>query len=152
MAEEIGEGAKSLGIAVETKRVEECSQDNLVEADGIVVGSPTYFNNVAWQIKKLIDESIGLYWNKQLAGKVGGCFTSAGNLRNGEDCIKAMESAFGMYHELKMVSGILSSLNESDEEVSKKCQQYGVEIAKQLTERAQQFSGSFALFEYGNYA
>ena len=134
MAEEIGEGAKSLGIAVETKRVEECSQDNLVEADGIVVGSPTYFNNVAWQIKKLIDESIGLYRNKQLAGKVGGCFTSSGSLRNGEDCIKVMELAFGMHHELKMVPGILSSSNERDEEVSKKCQQYGVKIAKQLTE------------------
>ncbi len=40
---------------MEVKRVEECRLNDLAEADGIVIGSPTYFSNVAWQVKKLID-------------------------------------------------------------------------------------------------
>ena len=132
MAEEICKGARRLGISVEMKRVEKCSLDNLVEADGIIIGSPTYFNNVAWQVKKLIDELIGLYRNKQLAGKVGGCFTSAGNRSNGEDCIKMMELAFGLHHKLRMVPGIVSASGEREEEVSKMCQEYGMKIAEKL--------------------
>ena len=82
MAEEISKGAKQLGIDVDVKRVEDCSVEDLVEADGIVIGSPTYFSNVAWQVKKLIDESISLYRGRQLKGKVGGCFTSSGTRRD----------------------------------------------------------------------
>ena len=42
MAEEIGKGAERLGVKVVVKGVEECGLDDLAEADGIVVGSPTY--------------------------------------------------------------------------------------------------------------
>lgn len=133
MAEEIGEGAKRLGVEVDVKRVEDCSLSDLVEADGIVVGSPTYFSNVAWQIKKLIDESISLYReNRRLMGKVGGCFTSSGTRRDGEDCIRMLELAFGFHHKVKMQPGIIRVSGDRDEEVSKMCQQYGMEIAKRI--------------------
>ena len=48
MAEEICRGASGLGISVELKRGGKCGLDNLTEAHGIIIGSPTYFNNVAW--------------------------------------------------------------------------------------------------------
>ena len=133
MAEEIGRGAERLGVKVEVKRVEECRLNDLVEADGIVIGSPTYFSNVAWQVKKLIDESIDLY-NKayQLRDKVGGCFTSSGTRRDGKDCIRMMELAFGLHHRLKMVPGIIRASGDRWEEVSEMCQQYGMEIARQI--------------------
>lgn len=133
MAEEIGKGAEGQGVTVELKRVEDCSLDDLVGADGIVIGSPTYFSNVAWQVKKLIDDSIALYnRGRQLRGKVGGCFTSSGTRRDGEDCIRMMELAFGLHHKLKMVSGIIRASGDSSEEVSKMCQKYGTEIARQI--------------------
>ena len=133
MAEEIGRGAERLGVKVEVKRVEECRLNDLVEADGIVIGSPTYFSNVAWQVKKLIDESIDLY-NKayQLRDKVGGCFTSSGTRRDGKDCIRMMELAFGLHHRLKMVPGIIRASGDRWEEVSEMCQRYGMEIARQI--------------------
>jgi NAD(P)H dehydrogenase (quinone) len=133
MAEEIGKGAKRLGVNVELKRVEECRLSDLAEADGIVIGSPTYFSNVAWQVKKLIDESIALYRKGQLEGKVGGCFTSAGTRRNGEDCIRMLEIAFGLHHGLKMMPGIVRASGDSEKEASIMCQQYGTDIAKRMT-------------------
>ena len=133
MAEEIGEGAKRLEVEVDVKRVEDCSLSDLVEADGIIVGSPTYFSNVAWQVKKLIDESISLYReNRKLMGKVGGCFTSSGTRRDGEDCIKMLELAFGFHHKVKMQPGIIRVSGDRDEDVSKMCRQYGMEIAKKI--------------------
>ncbi|MCD6529378.1 flavodoxin family protein [Candidatus Bathyarchaeota archaeon] len=132
MAEEVAKGAESLGVKVELKRVEECRLSDLLEADGIVVGSPTYFSNVAWQIKKLIDESIELYRGKQLKGKVGGCFTSSGTRRDGKDCIRMLELAFGFHHEMKIVPGIVRASGDDEEETSKTCRRYGMEIAKQI--------------------
>jgi len=133
MAEEIGKGAERLGVAVEVKSVGECGLDDLVEADGIVIGSPTYFSNVAWQVKKLIDESIILYRKRhQLRDKVGGCFTSSGTRRDGKDCVRMLELAFGFHHKLKMVSGIIRASGDKDEKTNEMCQQYGIKIAKQI--------------------
>lgn len=133
MAEDIGKGAERLGVNVVVKDVEECGLDDLVEADGIVIGSPTYFSNVAWQVKRLIDESIALYRRgHQLRDKVGGCFTSSGTLRDGKDCVKMLELAFGFHHKLKMVPGIIRASGDREEEGSQICQQYGMEIARQI--------------------
>ena len=133
MAEEIGRGAGRLGVEVEVKRVEECSLEDLVEADGIVVGSPTYFSNVAWQVKKLIDESVVLYRKRRLKGKVGGCFTSSGTRRDGEDCLKMLEIAFGFHHGMRILPGIVRVSGDDEKKVSEMCQQYGAEIAKHLS-------------------
>jgi len=133
MAEAIGRGAERLGVTVKVKRVEECRLNDLAEADGIVVGSPTYFSNVAWQVKKLIDESIALYrGGHQLRDKVGGCFTSSGTRRDGKDCIRMLELALGLHHRLKMVPGIMRVSGDREEEVAQMCQKYGREIAKQI--------------------
>lgn len=103
MAEEIAHGAEGLGVEVKVKRIEDSTLNDLAEADGIVVGSLTYFSNVAWQVKKLIDESIVLYnRNHQLKEKVGGCFTASRTRRDSEDCIRMLELAFGLHHNLQM--------------------------------------------------
>ena len=137
MAEMIGEGAKQLGVGVEVKRVEECKPDVLVEADGIVVGSPTYFSNVAWQVKKLIDESIAQYRKgRQLKDKVGGCFTSSGTRRDAKDCIRMLELAFGLHHKMKMVPGIIRASGDEETEVAEMCRKYGAEIARKIISTA----------------
>lgn len=137
MAELIGEGAKQLGVEAEIKRVEECKLEDLVDADGIVVGSPTYFSNVAWQVKKLIDESIAQYRKgRQLKDKVGGCFTSSGTRRDAEDCIRMLELAFGLHHKMNMIPGIKRASGDREEEVAKMCQEYGAEIARKIISNA----------------
>lgn len=132
MAEAIRKGAEQLGVEVEVKSVEECALNDLAEASGIVIGSPTYFSNVAWQIKKLIDESIVFYRKEQLRDKIGGCFTSAGTRRDGKMCIRMLELTLGFHHKLKMVSGIIRASGDEEQEVSARCHRYGMEIATQM--------------------
>ena len=94
MAEIIYEGAISeKDIEVEVKKVEDINVDELLKADGIIIGSPTYYGTMSWEIKKLFDESVKFHGG--LDGKVGAAFTSSGNIAGGNettimDIIKAM--------------------------------------------------------------
>jgi len=87
---------------------------------------------VAWQIKKVIDESTVHYDGGQLKGKVAGIFTSAGTSRDGKDCLKMLEVALGFHHGMKVVQSILRVDGESDKEVEKKCQECGKKLVKEI--------------------
>ena len=94
MAEMVRRGVgEEGGVEVELKKAEEASLEDLLEPEGILVGSPTYYGTMAWQLKKLFDESVRLHG--RLEGKVGGAFTSSANLAGGNettllDILKAM--------------------------------------------------------------
>ena len=81
MAEFVAKGAKEEGGEVSLKKIEEILPDELAVYDCIVIGSPTYYGQMAYQVKKLLDESVILHG--KLDGKIGGAFTSSANLGGG---------------------------------------------------------------------
>ncbi|MCD6509795.1 MAG: NAD(P)H-dependent oxidoreductase [Thermoprotei archaeon] len=82
MAKAVAKGAKSVKEAkVTIKRVEEATMDDLKEADAIIIGSPTYYGQMAAEVKKFVDESVKIHG--ALEGKVGGAFTSCGAMGGG---------------------------------------------------------------------
>ena len=83
MAEFAAKGVKDEGAEVTLKTVEELLPDELIGYDGIIFGSPTYYGQMAFQVKKLIDESVILHG--KLDGKIGGAFTSSANLGGGNE-------------------------------------------------------------------
>jgi multimeric flavodoxin WrbA len=87
---------------------------------------------VAWQVKKVIDESIVHYSGGKLNRKVAGIFTSAGTMRDGLDYLKMLEIALGFHHWMKVVLGIIRVDGGSDKEVEKRCQEYGRKLAKEI--------------------
>ncbi len=132
MAEAIGEAIKSSSMNVSVEDVGKCDISLLPNYDSIALGSPTYFSNVAWQVKKVIDESIVHYRGGKLRGKVAGIFTSAGTSRDGRNCLKMLEVALGLHHGMKLAEGILRVDGESDKEVEKRCQEYGNRLVKEI--------------------
>ena len=132
MAKVMGEAMASQGIHVTIKEVSRFNTLLLPNYDGILIGSPTYFSNVAWQVKKVIDESIVHYRGKKLKGKVVGIFTSAGTRKDGKDCLKILEVAFGYHHGMKLMKGILRVDGERDNEVEKRCQGYSKRLAREI--------------------
>jgi NAD(P)H dehydrogenase (quinone) len=82
MAEAVAEGAQRAGAQVKVKPVTETTLEDLLAADAIIVGSPTYYGSMAAEVKRLIDESVEIHG--QLEGKVGGAFSSAGGLGGGQ--------------------------------------------------------------------
>ena len=57
MAKIVAKGVEKENVEVEVKRVEEVKVDELKDADGIIIGSPTYYGSMASQIKQLFEES-----------------------------------------------------------------------------------------------
>ncbi|MDD5347441.1 MAG: NAD(P)H-dependent oxidoreductase [Candidatus Omnitrophica bacterium] len=83
MAELIGEGVKKEGVDVAVKDVADVSAKELLEYDGIIAGSPTYYGTMAFQLKKLFDESVRFHG--KLDGKVGAAFASSANTAGGNE-------------------------------------------------------------------
>ena len=134
MANAIAETVRSSSTNVTVEDAKKFDASLLTNYDGVVVGSPTYFSNMAWQVKKIIDESIIHYRGGKLKGKVAGVFTSAGTKKDGKDCLKTLEVALGYHHEMRVVKGILRVDGESDQEVEKRCLEYGKKLTKEIEE------------------
>ena len=81
MALAVAKGAEQGGVEITVKKVEQTKTDDLLSADGIIMGSPVYFGQMSAKLKALIDESIKVH--KKLTGKVGAAFTSSGGTASG---------------------------------------------------------------------
>lgn len=125
MAEAIARGAEKNG-EVMVKSLEEAKPAEMLDADVIILGSPCYFANISWQMKKFVDESVEFYG--KLKGKKGGCFASSATLRDGKDAILALRIALEI-HGMKVEEGPLS-VGVPDEELLKECEEYGERITR----------------------
>jgi NAD(P)H dehydrogenase (quinone) len=84
MALAVAKGAEQVSdVEVKVKKVEQTSPDDLLAADAVIMGSPTYFGQMSAKLKALIDESIKVH--KKLGGKVGAAFTSSGGKASGAE-------------------------------------------------------------------
>ena len=84
MAEEVAAGAREVeGVKVELKPVGEVRVEELLDYDGIIIGSPCYYGTMAAEVKQLIDESV--QFHGQLEGKVGGAFSSSAQVGGGNE-------------------------------------------------------------------
>jgi NAD(P)H dehydrogenase (quinone) len=85
MAGGVAEGVRRVpGAVAVVKQVETVSKQDLEAADGLVLGSPAYFADVAGTMKTAIDE-----WNWKmkvdLTDKVGGAFSTGGGQAGGKE-------------------------------------------------------------------
>ena len=83
MAELIAEGATAAGGEVTLKGIEEILKEDLVKADAIIIGSPTFYGHCAAPVRQFFDESVRLHG--RLQGKVGGAFASSHNIGGGNE-------------------------------------------------------------------
>jgi len=133
MAESVEQGVKREGVEVVRKKIEEASVDDLLEPQGIIIGSPTYFAATTAEIKRFVDDSIKHY--KKLEGKVGAAFVSCGGIGGGaETAILDILRAF-LVHGM-IVPGFVSgghygpvSVGPPTEERKKVCVEFGSKVA-----------------------
>jgi len=84
MARAVAQGARKIrGVDVVVKRVQKASLGDLLKADAIVLGSPTYYGQMSARLKAFIDQSVKIHG--QLEGKVGAAFTSSGGTATGAE-------------------------------------------------------------------
>ncbi len=134
MAEVTAKAMNDAGLATECKPVDEVGIEELLAADAIVVGSPTYYGHMASPIKKMFDDAVSHHG--QLDGKVGGAFSSAANIGGGNET-----TVMGII-EAMLISGMVVqgdpqgdhygpvSIGKPDERVISQCKRRGQRIAE----------------------
>jgi NAD(P)H dehydrogenase (quinone) len=83
MAETIGAAMNESGLPTVIKDVVQTSVADLMAADAIVIGSPTYYGHMAASVMTLLDESVSKHG--KLDGKVGAAFASSANVGGGNE-------------------------------------------------------------------
>jgi len=69
--------------------------EKLVEADAIVLSTPTYFDNMSGIMKDMVDRSNCLYATRQLKGKKGYAVVSGGQGKKSlEKCLETLKSFY----------------------------------------------------------
>jgi NAD(P)H dehydrogenase (quinone) len=138
MAEIIAKAMNEADLPTECKSIDKVDANEVFDYDAIVIGSPTYYGQMAAQVKQLIDDLVGRHG--KLDGKVGAAFTSSANIGGGNET-----TIMGII-EAMLISGMVVqgdpkgdhygpvSISKPDKRAEKQCQRCGQRVAK-LTDK-----------------
>ncbi|HIE27003.1 TPA: flavodoxin family protein [Candidatus Poribacteria bacterium] len=132
MAKSIAAAIAEEGLVVECKKVEDADIDELLDVDGLVVGSPTYYGTMAAEIKKFLDDSVRHHG--KLDGKAGAAFASAAVTGQETTVISILEAL--LIHGM-IVQGDprghhygVTSLGKPGEQDLERCKRFGKRFAE----------------------
>jgi NAD(P)H dehydrogenase (quinone) len=134
MADIIANAMNDAGLKTECRSVDKVTADDLPSYDAIVVGSPTYYGQMAGPIKSVIDDLVGRHG--ALNGKVGGAFSSAANIGGGNET-----TIMGIIEAMLIAGMIIQgdpqgdhygpvSIGKPDDRVRQQCERRGQRIAE----------------------
>jgi NAD(P)H dehydrogenase (quinone) len=81
------------------------SPEDLVECDGLVIGSPTRFGNMSAAMKYFLDGTSAQWLSGKLVGKPAGLFTSTGSLHGGQEAT-LLTMAVPLLHHGMLIVGL----------------------------------------------
>jgi NAD(P)H dehydrogenase (quinone) len=84
LAEAIATGVEQVeGAQARLKKTDEVTQDDFLNAQGVIAGSPVYFGVMAAELKKIFDDFVGV--RKRMENKVGAAFATSGDATGGKE-------------------------------------------------------------------
>lgn len=83
LAYAIKDGVEQKGLTAIIRTTEEVKDDDFLESDGIIAGSPVYFGGMSWQLKKVFDRMIN--YRREMKNKIGAAFTTSGHHTGGKE-------------------------------------------------------------------
>jgi multimeric flavodoxin WrbA len=128
MAESVAKGASSIeNVAVVLKRASEANHRDLLECDGLVIGSPEYFGYMAGMIKDFFDRTYDdVRGRKEVFKKPYVVFISAGN--DGRGSLTSIERICTGYQFMKVYDPVVAR-GEIQTGILSKCEELGKTIA-----------------------
>lgn len=126
MAQEIEKGLKEAGVEVVVKKALDAKIDELKDVDAVVLGCPTYYDDLISSIKWFLTDMRKV----DLNGKVGAVFGSYGWKAVLEHMYAPMKNIFGM----EMVDPSLKKKATEliTDEGKRDCREFGKKIAEKL--------------------
>ena len=135
LAKAIAAGLEEAGLEPKLVPAEQLGLGELRQAKGLAVGSPAYFSNMAWPVKKLIDESIQLYGGRELAGVPFLAFATAGCERDGQKTMELLQVAFTFHHEMADMGSVLALDSEPSTSSAARAREAGFALGKAILDR-----------------
>ncbi|MBI5208013.1 MAG: flavodoxin family protein [Candidatus Firestonebacteria bacterium] len=84
LARAVLKGTKTItGINARLKEVREVTEEDLLEAKGIIIGSPVYFGSMSFELKEFIDRTYPL--RGKLKDKIGAAFATSDDPLGGKE-------------------------------------------------------------------
>jgi NAD(P)H dehydrogenase (quinone) len=134
MAEIISNSMNDNGLPTDCKSVDKTKVDDLLAADAIVIGSPTYYGQMAAPIMQLFTDTVVKHG--RLAEKIGAAFSSSANIGGGNET-----TILGILEAMLIHGMILQgdpqgdhygpvSINSPDDRVIAQCKRLGQKIAE----------------------
>jgi NAD(P)H dehydrogenase (quinone) len=134
MAEIISNSMNDNELPTACKSVDKTKVDDLLEADVIIIGSPTYYGQMAASITQLFDDTVVKHG--RLSGKIGGAFSSSANIAGGN------ETTILSILEAMLIHGMIIqgdsqgdhygpvSINSPDDRAISQCKRLGQKVAE----------------------
>jgi len=79
--------------------------EDLRQCDGLALGSPTHFGNMASPLKYFIDSTTGLWFSADLSGKPAAVFTSTSSMHGGQEST-LLSMIYPLLHHGMLIVGI----------------------------------------------
>lgn len=110
MAAAVRDGAVSVtGVEVLLRRVADVTADDILKADGIVLGTPVEWANFSAEAKRFIDrvgEALGKAGTSYGEGRTAGVFCTAGSPSNGQEMARLSAIAAFLAMRFVIVGGV----------------------------------------------
>ena len=87
------------------------SVDELIEADGLVLGSPTRFGMMAAPLKYFLEQTSAQWLSGNLIGKPAGVFTSTSSMHGGQEAT-LLSMMLPLIHQGMVIAGVPYSTSE----------------------------------------
>ncbi|SHF49933.1 NAD(P)H dehydrogenase (quinone) [Caldanaerobius fijiensis DSM 17918] len=85
MAKAVAEGIqREGGVKAVIKHVDDASGQDLLNSEGIIIGSPTHCGLMSWKLKRFFDENTKIAWGK-VDGRIAAAFSTSGGLGGGNE-------------------------------------------------------------------
>jgi NAD(P)H dehydrogenase (quinone) len=82
-----------------------CTEDDLANCSGLLLGSPTRFGNMAAPLKYFIDHTSALWLSGTLSGRPAGVFSSSASMHGGQETT-LLSMILPLLHHGMIISGI----------------------------------------------
>ena len=87
------------------EKVQVITKKDITDCDGLILGSPTRFGNMAGELKYFIDQTLDIWISGELIGKPGAVFTSTGSLHGGQETT-LLSMMLPLFHHGMLLAGI----------------------------------------------
>lgn len=108
---DISSNCEAIATRVPAQGAVYCTQEELANCSGLLLGSPSHFGNMSAALKYFLDSSSSLWMSGALIGKPAAVFSASSSLHGGQEST-LLSMMLPLFHHGMLITGIPYSASE----------------------------------------